>query len=82
MSFTKTTDVDFHLNVEETPSGGALILAQWSVRMSGTSFTVDIQTVTEKATNEAISFMSDLQRHMVDKMKTWGEIIGSNKTTP
>lgn len=72
----KTTDVDLHLAVERTPSGGAHVLADWSVRIPGTSFNINIETITGHSVPEAIAFMSDLQKMMVDSMRTYGAVHG------
>lgn len=73
----KTTDVDFHLAVEASPGGGAHILGDWSVRLPGTTFNVNIEVVTSHSVNEAIGYMSDLQRQMVDSIRTFGVVHGA-----
>lgn len=73
----KTTDVDFHLAVERTPEGGAHLLADWSVRLPGTTFNINVECTTGHAVNETIAYMSDLQRQMIDSIRTFGAINGA-----
>ncbi len=69
---TETTNVDFHLNCEQSPDGAALIHASWATDVPGARFQVSIEAVTDHSVNEAISFMSELQLRITDNIKTWG----------
>jgi len=77
----KSSNVDFHMSIEENPLGGALLLSQGQVRLGHTNFTIDLQVVTHHKVNETISFISDLQKMMVHEMKVWGEKHGATTTT-
>lgn len=77
----KSTNVDFHLDVSETKDGGAILLASWQARFEKTSFKIEIEAVTDNQVREAISLMSDLQKRMLDDLKSWNEVHGPAKAS-
>jgi len=73
----KSTDIDFHLSVETTPGGGALIHASWRVLVPDTTFNVSVEAITVKNVRSSVGFMSDLQRRIVDDIRSWGASVGT-----
>ena len=70
----KTTDLDFHLNVESTKDG-SMVLASWSMLLKNASFSIQIEAVTKNKVNETVGLMSDFQKRILSDFQQWDSSI-------
>ncbi len=74
---TKSTDIDFKMNAEETDQGTAMISSSWSISVPGSRFNTSIESITDHSVSAAIGLMSELQNNMVQFIRAWGEKHGT-----
>lgn len=67
----KPLDVDFHLNCEETETGSALAVAQWSIRLKNHTFNWSVELSANTNVTEAIRFLTDIQKRLIDDARTF-----------
>lgn len=77
----QSTDVDFHLAVAEISGGGAHLLADWSIRLRGHTFNFNVEAMASAAVPETIAYISDLQRQLIDSVRTFGAVHGNAGVT-
>lgn len=69
----KSTNIDFHLAAEETPSGGALLIATWHVKSGEASLHFSAEMATANQVASAIALMSKLQETITGDVYEWGK---------